>query len=151
MRDAKIDQKSFRTRFSTESRDRSPSKAAFFELRRLKMCPECCLGRLWTLLSGSWGALAALLGALGALLDRSWGLLGALGTLLGRSWGALGALLGAPGSPGTILARLLTPRGSILRPPGVDFRWSEDHFGSDNDDVDDGDSIRSLSYLRQWN
>ena len=76
--DANIYRKSFRTRFSTELRDGSPSKAASFELRSLKMVPKASLGRLWALLSGSWGALGRSCSSHG----RSWG---ALGALLGRS------------------------------------------------------------------
>ena len=71
----------------------------------------------------SWGALGALLGALGTLLERSWGALefswGALGSLLGRSW----ALLGAPGRPQVDL-------GSILELQRVDFGTSGDGFSS---------------------
>ena len=111
---ARTTRKSFPTRFSTESRDRSPSKAAFFEPDASKWCPEGCLGRLWTLLSGSWGALGCSWGALG----RSWE---ALGALLGRSWAALGRSWGALwrswallGAPWAVSARFLIPRGSIL-------------------------------------
>ena len=83
------------------------------------------MGALGALLGRSWGALGALLGALGALL-------GALGALLGRSWGALGALLerswallGVPGRLRGDLGSILDPRGWIFVPPGMDFRLSE--------------------------
>ena len=101
--DANIDRKSFRTRFSTESRDRSPSKAASFELRSLRMVPggltgaslgalERLLGRSWALLGRSWALLGRSWGALCALLERSW-------ALLGGTWDALGALGGALDGP----------------------------------------------------
>ena len=98
--DAKnTERKSFRTRFSTESRDGSSSKAASFELRSLKMVPqglsgaslgalEWLLGRSWALLQRSWALLGRSWGALGALLRRSWGALGRSWALLGRSWAA---------------------------------------------------------------
>ena len=121
--DANTDRKSFRTRFSTESRDGAPSKAASFELRSLKMVPqglsgaalgalEWLLGCSWTLLQRSWALLRRSWGALEALLGRSWALLGAPGTLLGRSltlWGDL---------------------GSILEPPRVDLGASGVDFGA---------------------
>ena len=121
--DANIDRKSFRTRFSTESRDGSPSKAASFELRSLKMVRqglsgaslgalEWLLWRSWTLLQRSWALLGRSWGALEALLGRSWALLGAPGTLLGRSLTLLGDL------------------GSILEPPRVDFGASGVDFGA---------------------
>ena len=116
--DVKIDRKLSRARFSTESRDESPAKSAFLSSEASKWGSERSLGRLWALLGRSWGALGRSWGALG----RSWG---ALGSLLGRSCGALGrswALLGAPRS---ILARFWSSRGSILVPPGMDFRPSE--------------------------
>ena len=82
--DANTDRKSFRTRFSTESRVGSPLKVAFFELPSLNMVSEGSPGRPWTapgttlglswaLLGRSWAALGALLGALGPLLGRLWG------------------------------------------------------------------------------
>ena len=114
--DANSDRKSFRTRFSTESRDGSPSKAASFELRSLKMVPQGLSG-------ASLGALEWLLGRSWALLGHSWG---ALGALLGRSWAILGA-------PGTLLGRSLTllgDLGSILEPPSVDFGASGVDFGA---------------------
>ena len=77
--DAKIDRKSFRTRFPTESRDGSPSKAAFFELRSLNMVLR--------------GLSGASLGALERLLGRSWALLGRSWALLGRSWSHAGPIL----------------------------------------------------------
>ena len=112
-------EKSFRTLFPTESRDGSPSKAAFVKLRSLKTVPRglsgASLGALERLLERSGtllDALAALLGALGALLGRSWGALGkllsALGALLGGSWALLGrcrALLGGLGAPTSLLKR----------------------------------------------
>ena len=118
---AKIYRKSLRTRFSTESRDRSPLKVAFFELRRLKMMPgslswacpdalERLLGRFWALLGRSWALLGGSWGALGVLLGRSW-------ALLGGSW----ALLGAPGSP-------LDDFGSIFEAPRVDVVPLGKHF-----------------------
>ena len=69
-REAKIDRKSFRTHFSTESHDGSPSKITFSQLRALNM-----------VLRGLSGA------------SRS--ALGSSGGPLGRSWGAFGKLLGA--------------------------------------------------------
>ena len=99
--DAKINRKSFRTRFSTVSRDGSPSKAAFVELRSLKMVPrglsgvslgalERLLGRSWALLRRSWGALGRSWSALGMVLGRSCGAVGRSWALLGRSWAAPG-------------------------------------------------------------
>ena len=123
-----MNRKSFRTRFSTESRDGSHSKAAFFERRSLKIVPrglsEACLkalerllgrswaplGRVWTLFGGSWSALETLLGG-------SWRLLGALG----RSWILLRALW-------YILDRFLIFCPSILLSPGQHFRPSGDRL-----------------------
>ena len=82
--EAKLDRKSIRTHFSTESRDGSPSKVTFFELRSLNMVPR--------------GLSGASRGALERLLGRSWVLLGRSWALLGGSWGALGALLGRSGA-----------------------------------------------------
>ena len=67
--EAKIDRKSFRKYFSTESHDGLPSKFTFSQLRALNM-----------VLRGLSGASR---GALERLLGRSW-------ALLGHSWGALG-------------------------------------------------------------
>ena len=111
-------------------RDRSPSKAASFELRSLKTVSRELSG-------ASLGALERLLGRSWALLGRSWTLLGRSWGALGRSWDALETLLGAPG---TLLGRSLTLLGdlgpilapprvdfgvqeSILEPPGIDFEW----------------------------
>ena len=77
---SKIDRKSWRTRFSSESRDGSPSKVDFFELGNLKMGPR--------------GLSGASLSALERLLGRSWALLGRSLALLRSSWDLLGALLG---------------------------------------------------------
>ena len=89
-------------------------------------CPEGSPGRLWALLSGSWGGLGRSCSALG----RSWDALGRSWDALGRSWGALGALLGRSWA---LLGRFLTPPGdlgSILEPPRVDFEASGDRFES---------------------
>ena len=67
--EAKNDRKSFRTHFSTESHDGSPSKITFSQLRALNMV-------LRGLSGASWGALERLLGRSWALLGRSWALLG---------------------------------------------------------------------------
>ena len=75
---SKIDRKSIRTGFSSESRNRSLSERCFFELVRVKMVPEGSLERLESHL----GSLPV---ALGALLGRSWALLGCFWALLGRS------------------------------------------------------------------
>ena len=97
--------------------DRVARWIAFESPETSKWSPKGSLGRLWTLLSGSWGALEHSCGALG----RSWG---ALGTVLGRSWGALGALLDA-------LGRSWDALGALLDPPGrswLDFGASEGRF-----------------------
>ena len=123
--DAKIYWKSFRTRFSTESRVGSSSKVAFFELPSLKMvsrAPQSALGgllgRLWGPPGRSWGALGALLGALGALLGRSWAALGGLLAALGRSWTPMGDLGLIFDPPKVDFGSL---RGSIFDPPRVDW------------------------------
>ena len=108
--DAKIDKKSIRTRFSTESRDRSPSKAAFFELRGVKMSLESSTGSLGR-------PPGAPLGVLGKLFGQSWG-------ALRRSWGALGAVLGALGRSWALLGRSWNASGGPLEHPersGLDF------------------------------
>ena len=137
--DAKIDKKSFRTRFLTESRDRSPSKAVFFELRSVKMGLESStgslgrppgaplgvlgelLGRSWGALRRSWGALGAVLGGLG----RSW-------ALLGRSWNASGGPLEHPGRSGLDFGppggRFLALRATTFGFRGINFSSSEKRF-----------------------
>ena len=88
---SKIDKKSFRTNFSSESRDGSLSERSFFELVSVKMVPEGSPERLER-------RLGTLLDALGALWGPSWALLGRSRALLGRSWGALGSLFFASAS-----------------------------------------------------
>ena len=90
----KIVRKSFPTRLSNKSRDRSLSKDCFFELSSLKSLLGRPPGSFWSppgallgYLGSSWASLGALFGALGTLL-------GALGALLGCSWDALGTRLG---------------------------------------------------------
>ena len=61
---SKIDTKSFRTGFSSESRDGSLSEPSFFELVSVNMVPEGSPERLER-------RLGTLLGALGAPLGRS--------------------------------------------------------------------------------
>ena len=120
--ECKIDEKSFPTRFVSESRDRSLAKSTSFDFGGLKTVPKSCQVR-------SWGALGGLLGALGALLGDSW-------ALLGRSWGALGALLGRSWTLwghswalwGT-LGRSWSELGSILGPPRVVFGRPRVDFG----------------------
>ena len=99
-----------------ESRDRSRSKGALFELLSLKMIPEGSrgalgglLGRLWNPPGRSWAALGALLGALGLQNfqyffknDRK------------NSKFVVLEALGLLGVPRAIRARFLTLRGSIL-------------------------------------
>ena len=117
-------------RKSTENRSASASRTSratdrlrkplFSSSEASKWCPEGSLGRLWALLSGSWGALGRSCGALG----RSWSALGPLLGVLGRAWDALGALLGRSWGA---LGRSWLPRddlGSIFDPPGVDFETS---------------------------
>ena len=121
-----IVRKSFPTRLSNKSRDRSLSKDCFFELPRLKSLPGrppgCFwrpLGALLSYLGRSWATLGALLGALGTLLGRSW-------ALLERSWGGLGTLLAALGT-------LFGALGTLLDPPGqswIDFGASCGRFGT---------------------
>ena len=89
-REAKIDRKSFRTHFSTESHDGSPSKITFSQLRALNMV-------LRGLSGASWGALERLLRRSWALLGRSWELVGLSWPLLGRFWDAFGRSLAALG------------------------------------------------------
>jgi hypothetical protein len=122
--DAKIDRKSFRTRVSTESRDASSSKVAFSYFGASKWSPEGSLGRLWALLSGSWGAL----GRSWALLGRSWGALGALLGALGRSWNALGTLLGRSWDALGRFLTFLDDLGWIFGTPRVDFGASGYRF-----------------------
>ena len=84
---SKINRKSFRTRFSSESRYKKLSQ-------RPRTATSGLLGACWTQLGHSWAPQEASRDSLGALL-------GALGRLLGRSWGALGrswALLGSSGA-----------------------------------------------------
>ena len=114
MHASQIDRKSLRKRFSTESRDRSRSKGALFELLSLKMEPEGPPGRLGR-------PPGATLGPSLALLGRSWGALGPQNfpdffqkctkkleiCCLGGSWAALGSPLG--------------DLSSIFDPPRVDF------------------------------
>ena len=78
------------------------------------------LGPTWALLVASW----AQLGRSWALLGRSWV---ALGPLLGRSW----ALLDTPGPPLADLGSIFNSPRLILIPPGIDFRPSEDHLGTE--------------------
>ncbi len=82
----KINRKSFRTGFSSESRDGSLSERSFFELASVKMVPEGSPERLERRLGTLLGALGPLLGRSWALLGRSWALLGRSWALLGRSW-----------------------------------------------------------------
>ena len=64
------------------------------------------------------------MGALGALLGRSWGALGALLDALGRSQSALGVLWGRSWSDlGAIMSTLGNP-WTILDHPRVDFERS---------------------------
>ena len=83
----KIVRKSFPTRLSNKSRDRSLSKDCFFGLSSLKSLHERPPGCFWR-------PPMALLG----YLRRSWATLGALLSALGALWGALGATLGGPKS-----------------------------------------------------
>ena len=124
----KIVRKSFPTRLSNKSRDRSLSKDCFFELSTLKCFPEIppvCfwrpLGALLGYLGRSWATLGALLGALGALLDALGPLLGRSWDALGRSWDALRRSWDTSWCPWAILDRFWSLRGSILEPLGVDL------------------------------
>ena len=106
----KIVRKSFPTRLSNKSRDRSLSKDGFFELSSLKSLLGRPPGSFWrppgTLLGylgSSWASLGALLGRSWALLGRSWD---AFGRLLGRSWPLLGR-------SSALLGRFLAPLGDL--------------------------------------
>ena len=71
---SKVDGKSLRTRFSTESHERSHSKSGLFEFLILKAVPEASTGCLWRRHGTTLGSLWALLGRSWAACVRSWSL-----------------------------------------------------------------------------
>ena len=85
-RASKINRKSHRMRFSSDSRHREPSNELFpFAKRR-----NCLRGVSGAPRKASWGSSGTLLAANWTLLARPWALLGSFGAALGRSWCVLG-------------------------------------------------------------
>ena len=85
-RNSKIDRKSHRSRFSSDSRHREPSNDDFFRLRNAEMVSEVSPGRLGRSpvapLGPSWQPTGPPWRALGPSLEASGPLLDALGSLL---------------------------------------------------------------------